>query len=109
MITLAIHITFFHSPNLQDQERLQTLVNMAATNMAMSIANAGHSFAMAASARDLSPAAHLSELFGGITQVWPLYSSYETVHEFLYMYIQKWCKILRYMNYEAGQRKLTVL
>jgi len=63
-------ITMFSpSPNLQDQERLQTLVNMAATNMAMSIANAGHSFAMAASARDLSPAAHLSELFGGITQV----------------------------------------
>ena len=67
--TVTIHITFSHSPNLQDQERLQTLVNMAATNMAMSIANAGHSFAMAASARDLSPAAHLSELFGGITQV----------------------------------------
>ena len=72
MTTITVHITFSHSPNLQDQERLQTLVNMAATNMAMSIANAGHSFAMAASARDLSPAAHLSELFGGITQVWPL-------------------------------------
>ena len=67
--TITVHITFSHSPNLQDRERLQTLVNMAATNMAMSIANAGHSFAMAASARDLSPAARLSELFGGITQV----------------------------------------
>ena len=72
MEQITVHITSSHSPNLQDQERLQTLVNMAATNMAMSIANAGHSFAMAASARDLSPAAHLSELFGGITQVRPL-------------------------------------
>ena len=42
---------------------------MAASNMAMSIASAGHNFAMAASASHLSPAARLSELFGGITQV----------------------------------------
>ena len=42
---------------------------MAASNMAMSVSNSGHGFAMTASASQLSAAAQLSETFGGMTQV----------------------------------------
>lgn len=57
------------SPNLADLERLKTLVKMAASGMAASVANTGHSFAVSASASRLSPAAELSELLGGLSQV----------------------------------------
>lgn len=56
-------------PTLNDTERLRTLINMLASDLAMSVSHSGHLYAMALAASSLSPAAHLSEQFGGLSQV----------------------------------------
>lgn len=65
---LSLWEDVFTEPNLTDLERLKVLVNMAASNLATSISNSGHSFAISAAASGLSPSAALSEIFGGLTQ-----------------------------------------
>lgn len=42
---------------------------MAASSLSVAVADSGHTFAMTAAASSLSPAAMLSETFGGISQV----------------------------------------
>ena len=59
-----------YSPNLTSLERLHTLVDMYASNMATSIADSGHLYAMMSSASSLSPAAQLSETSSGTTRVY---------------------------------------
>lgn len=55
--------------NLTNLDRLHTLVDMFASNLATSIADSGHVLAMLASASNLTPAARYAELFNGMTQV----------------------------------------
>ena len=83
-----------YSPNLTSLERLRTLVDMYASNMATSIADSGHLYAMMSSASSLSPAAQLSETFNGMTQVnfpWfislSLWEGYLMLCSFCYVYI----------------------
>lgn len=59
----------FCRPTLNDTERLRTLINMLASDLSMSVSHSGHAYAMALAACSLSPAAHLSEQFGGLSQV----------------------------------------
>lgn len=59
----------FSRPTLNDLERLRTLINMLASDLAMSVAHSGHLYAMALASSSLSPAAHLSEQFSGLSQV----------------------------------------
>lgn len=56
-------------PNLSNLERLRTLIDMFSSNMSIGIADAGHLYAMMASASSLTPASRLNELFYGMTQV----------------------------------------
>jgi len=58
-----------NEPCFEDVERLRTLVTARANELAMSVPQAGHAYAMTASAASLSPSAGLKELFGGFTQV----------------------------------------
>lgn len=62
-------------------------MNVTANNMVMSVAKYGHKFAMSAASSNLTPAAGLSELFAGITQVRILYM-YMYVHRRMYLYIR---------------------
>ncbi|KAK3738451.1 hypothetical protein QZH41_017087, partial [Actinostola sp. cb2023] len=59
----------FARPTLDDQDRLRTLINMIASDLANSIAHSGHSYAMSLASSSLTPAAKLGELFGGLSQV----------------------------------------
>lgn len=59
----------FCRPTLNDTERLRTLINVLASDLSMSVSHSGHVYAMAQAASSLSPAAHLSEEFGGLSQV----------------------------------------
>lgn len=61
-------------PTLNDTERLRTLINMLASDLAMSVSHSGHLYAMALAASSLSPAARLSEQFGGLSQVFITYT-----------------------------------
>lgn len=67
--TLDLWTEIFDRPDLKDSARLQTLIRMSASDLASELANAGHSFAMTHSASSLTPAAKLSEMFDGMTQV----------------------------------------
>lgn len=58
-----------NSPNLNNPDRLRTLINAYANDLAMSVQQSGHIYAMAAASRSLSPAAQQAELFGGLSQV----------------------------------------
>lgn len=61
---------FYHyRPNLTNLDRLRTLIDMFASNLATSIADSGHLLAMLASASNLTRAAKYAELFSGMTQV----------------------------------------
>jgi Zn-dependent M16 (insulinase) family peptidase len=53
----------------QDTARLATLLKMQATGAANGLAQSGHKYAMSAAASSLSPAAALSEQFGGMTHL----------------------------------------
>ena len=43
---------------------------MSASSLAMSVADNGHAYAMTAASSTLSPAAQLSETYGGLSQVY---------------------------------------
>ena len=66
-------VSFVHTcrPNMQDRERLETLITMAASDLATSVASSGHTYAMTAAASSLTPIAGLSELYFGLSQVSP--------------------------------------
>ena len=57
------------SVNLQDENRLRTLISMMASSLSMDVANSGHSFAVSAAAASLTPTAQFSELYDGLSQV----------------------------------------
>lgn len=59
----------FSSSNLEDGDRLMTLIKMTAADMAGSISNRGHSYAMSHSCSRVNAASNLSEILGGMTQV----------------------------------------
>ncbi|XP_065057689.1 presequence protease, mitochondrial-like [Rhopilema esculentum] len=59
-----------NEPNLKNLDRLRTLINSIASDLAMSVADSGHAYAMAVAASQLTPVAKYSELFGGMSQVW---------------------------------------
>ncbi|XP_048577548.1 presequence protease, mitochondrial isoform X1 [Nematostella vectensis] len=59
----------FGSPRFKDQERLRTLINMLASDLASSIAQSGHSYAVSLASSSLTPAARLDEVLGGLSQV----------------------------------------
>ena len=48
---------------------MNTLIRMSASELAASLSNAGHRYAMSHSASTLSPASRLNEQFSGMTQV----------------------------------------
>jgi len=58
-----------NSPKFNNPDRLRTLINAIASDLAMSVPHHGHLFAMGTAASSLSPTGRLGELFGGITQV----------------------------------------
>ncbi|TKS79374.1 Presequence protease, mitochondrial [Collichthys lucidus] len=58
----------FSSPHF-DEERLRVLVMMSAQELANGISHSGHSYAMTHAGRHLTPAADLTETFGGMEQV----------------------------------------
>ena len=57
------------SPTLNNPDRLRTLINSLANDLAMSVPQSGHMYAMSAAAKSLSPAAQQAELFSGLSQV----------------------------------------
>ncbi|XP_071792109.1 presequence protease, mitochondrial-like [Asterias amurensis] len=59
----------FNSPNLEDMDRLTTLVRMRASELAMSIPDMGHAYAMKHAGSSLSPVGRIQEICGGMTQV----------------------------------------
>ncbi|XP_076452447.1 presequence protease, mitochondrial-like isoform X2 [Babylonia areolata] len=59
----------FSSPDFSDRDRLTTLIGQSASDLASSVPQAGHHYAMSYAASSLSPAAALTELFGGMSQV----------------------------------------
>ncbi|XP_019848663.1 PREDICTED: presequence protease, mitochondrial-like isoform X1 [Amphimedon queenslandica] len=66
---LSIWEDIFNKPQLQDEQRLQTLIAMEASSLAVNVSRSGHRYAMTASASSLSPAAMMAEKYGGISQV----------------------------------------
>ena len=58
------------SLKLSDLSRLSTLINMMAADLADSIADSGHNYALTHSAAGLSEALYLTELTSGLTQVY---------------------------------------
>lgn len=56
-------------PQFDNPDRLRTLINSYASDLAMSVAQSGHMYAMAAAAKNLTPSAQIAELFGGLSQV----------------------------------------
>ncbi|XP_053386243.1 presequence protease, mitochondrial-like [Mercenaria mercenaria] len=67
--TLDLWTEIFDRSNLRDSNRLQTLIKMSAADLAASLSNAGHNYAMMHSASSLTPASQLSEMFDGVSQV----------------------------------------
>lgn len=63
-------------PDFQDVERIRTLVTMLAADMANSVADSGHAYAMSYSSRHLTPAAELAERFSGLQQVYKVIDKY---------------------------------
>ncbi|XP_038074672.1 presequence protease, mitochondrial-like isoform X2 [Patiria miniata] len=59
----------FNSPNLNDMDRLTTLVRMRASELAMSIPDMGHAYAMKHAGSTLSPVGRIQEICGGMAQV----------------------------------------
>jgi Zn-dependent M16 (insulinase) family peptidase len=57
------------SPTLNNTERLRTLVNGLASDLAMSIVDSGHMYAMGLASSSLTPSARLGEILGGLNQV----------------------------------------
>lgn len=61
--------SFVYRADLKDKDRLTTLIRMTASDLAMSLANSGHKYAMTHASSSLTPAAQRSEQFTGLTQV----------------------------------------
>lgn len=68
----------FTSPDFNDLQRLTTLIRMTASELAASVSEAGHKYALAHSASSLNSAAALEELFSGMSQVRLMKSIAET-------------------------------
>ena len=51
------------------EQRLRTIINIAANNAAMSVSNSGHILAVRSASSGLTPSANMSEIFSGLTQV----------------------------------------
>ncbi|XP_052814769.1 presequence protease, mitochondrial-like [Mya arenaria] len=66
---LDLWTEIFDRSNLRDSNRLETLIKMAAADLAAGIPQAGHSYAMTHSASSLNPAAQVNEMFSGVSQV----------------------------------------
>lgn len=58
-----------YSPTLNNTDRLRTLVNGLASDLAMSIVESGHIYAMGLASSSLTPSARLNEILGGLNQV----------------------------------------
>lgn len=58
-----------YSPTLNNTGRLRTLVNGLASDLAMSIVESGHIYAMGLASSSLTPSARLNEILGGLNQV----------------------------------------
>ena len=70
-ILLLFQKTEFYSylltrPTLNNPDRLRTLINSLANDLAMSVPQSGHMYAMSAAAKSLSPAAQQAELFSQV-------------------------------------------
>ena len=61
---------FGHSLDLQDMNRLTTLIKMSAAELAHSLADSGHSYALTHASSSLLPLTKLKEEMMGMTQVW---------------------------------------
>ncbi|KAL4217277.1 Presequence protease [Mactra antiquata] len=59
----------FDRYNLKDSNRLQTLIQMCAAELASGLSNSGHSYAMTHSSSSLTPSRKMTEMFDGVTQV----------------------------------------
>lgn len=59
----------FARPTLNDTDVLRTLVNLFASDLAMSVSQSGHMYAMMLACSSLCPASELVEQFGGLSQV----------------------------------------
>ncbi|KAK3104887.1 hypothetical protein FSP39_012452 [Pinctada imbricata] len=66
---LELWTEIFCRSNIRDIERLRTLIQGEAANLASSITSAGHSYAMTHSASKLTQAAKIKEMYDGMTQV----------------------------------------
>ena len=51
------------------EQRLRTIINIAANNAVMSVSNSGHILAVRSASQGLTPSASMSEIFSGLTQV----------------------------------------
>ena len=60
---------FCYSPSFNNPERLQTLIKAYANDLAMSVAQSGHLYAITCAAKNLTPTAQIAELFAGMSQV----------------------------------------
>lgn len=67
MLTLWADV--FARPDLRDNDRFLTLVNMTAAEMSSSVVSMGHSYAISHSRAGLTPAGFLQEQFSGMTQL----------------------------------------
>ncbi|XP_073256731.1 presequence protease, mitochondrial-like [Porites lutea] len=59
----------FARPTLNNPDLLRTLVNLLASDLAMSVSHSGHMYAMMLASSSLCPASGLVEQFGGLSQV----------------------------------------
>ena len=87
-----------HSLDTSNSERLQTLIQMTATDLANSVIQAGHQYAMGHAASSLLPSAQLGELFGGMTQVRQI-----TLHVHVCVYCQVTCNSATVVTHQLSR------
>ena len=68
-LAVTLYMFLCNSPDLQDLERLQTLVKVTANNMALSVTDNGHRFVINTSSSPLTPSSVLGKLLSGMQQV----------------------------------------
>ncbi|XP_074650710.1 presequence protease, mitochondrial-like isoform X2 [Tubulanus polymorphus] len=66
---LDLLLKIFHRLDLSDTNRLVTLIGMTAADMANSLADSGHRFAMSLASGNLTHASHINEQWNGVSQV----------------------------------------
>ena len=59
----------FNEPKLTERDYLRTLINTYAGDLAMSVADSGHRYAMSSAAKSLNKVGQLSDLIAGMSQV----------------------------------------